>query len=296
MVAIDVDRRRKQSPRPATADTTGRQAPHGSRPTVPRIAVDGVVIDRKAVAAEMQNHPGEDAAEALRQAATALIIREVLLGEARRLGVVAEPETDAEGRRETAEDALIRALIAVEVPIPSADEETLHRYYDNNRRRFVTLPLYAASHILFAARSDDAGAFAAARNKADTIREQLVRQPHRFAEFAQGLSDCPSAKVDGSLGQISPGETTPEFETALTSLSPGELSSPVETRYGVHLIRLDRKIDGEQLPFEAVRDRIAGYLAERVQRRASAQYISQLIGRAHIDGFELAGSALPLVQ
>ncbi|SCM76417.1 putative peptidyl-prolyl cis-trans isomerase [uncultured Pleomorphomonas sp.] len=296
MVAIDVDHRRNQAAQPATADTAGRKEPRGSRPTVPRITVDGVAIERKAIAAEMQNHPGEDAAEALREAATALIVREVLLGEARRLGIVAEPETDAEGRRETEEDALIRGLVAAAVSVPSADEETLRRYYDNNRRRFVTPALYAASHILFAARRDAEGAFTTARDKAATVREQLVRQPHRFAELAQGLSDCPSAKVGGSLGQISPGETTPEFEAALASLSPGELSNPVETRYGVHLIRLDRKIDGEMLPFEVVRDRIADYLAERVRRRASAQYISQLIGRAHIDGFELAGSALPLVQ
>jgi peptidyl-prolyl cis-trans isomerase C len=298
MVAIDVDHRHQHGahPKPTAADTAGRKEPRGSRPIVPRIIVDGVVIDRKAIAAEMQNHPGGDAAGALREAATALIVRQVLLAEARRLGLAAAPQADAAGRRETEEDALIRELIAREVPVPSADEDTLRRYYDNNRWRFVTPPLYAASHILFAARRDDETTFAAALDKAAALRELLVRQPQRFAEFAQGLSDCPSGKVGGSLGQISLGETTQEFETALASLSPEELSNPVETRYGVHLIRLDRKIDGEQLPFEAVRDSIADYLAERVERRASAQYVSQLVGRAHIDGFDLAGSTQPLVQ
>ena len=296
MAAIDVDHRRKPPPQPTAADTDGRKEPRASRLTVPRITVDGVVIDRKAIAAEMQNHPGDDVAGALREAATALIVREVLLAEARRLGIVADPEADSEGRRETEEDALIRQLMAAEAPVPSADEETLRRYYDNNRWRFVTSALYAASHILFAARRDDEATFAMARDKAAALREQLVRQPHRFAEFAQGLSDCPSAKVGGALGQISPGETTPEFEAALDTLAPEELSNPVETRYGVHLIRLDRKIDGEQLPFEAVRERIADYLTERVERRASAQYISQLIGRAQIDRFDLVGSSQPLIQ
>ena len=173
MAAIDIDHRHKQSPQPAATDTTGRKEPRSSRPTVPRITVDGVVIDRKAIAAEMQNHPGDDAAEALREAATALIVREVLLGEARRLGIVAAPEADAEGRRETEEDALIRQLMAAEVPVPSADEETLRRYYDNNRRRFVTPPLYAASHILLAARRDDETGFAAARDKAAALRSNL---------------------------------------------------------------------------------------------------------------------------
>ena len=92
MVAIDVDHRRKHGahPEPTVADTAGRKAPRGSRPTVPRITVDGVVIERQAIAAEMQNHPGEDAGEALRKAAAALVIRELLLGEARRLGIAAE--------------------------------------------------------------------------------------------------------------------------------------------------------------------------------------------------------------
>lgn len=293
MVAIDVDHRRKHPSGEADPAPAARAAP---RPTLPRITVDGVVIERQAIAAEMQNHPGEDAGEALRKAAVALVIRELLLGEARRLGIAAEPETDADGRRETDEDALIRALVAAEVSVPDADEQTLRRYYDNNRRRFTSPPLFAASHILLAARGDDAAAFAAARDKAAALREQLVRQPHRFEEFARDLSDCPSAKVGGTLGQIGPGETTPEFEAALAALSPGELSEPVETPYGVHLIRLDRRIDGAVLPFEAVRDRIADYLSERVERRANAQYVARLIGRADIDGFDLAGSGLPLVQ
>jgi peptidyl-prolyl cis-trans isomerase C len=70
----------------------------------------------------------------------------------------------------------------------------------------------------------------------------------------------------------------------------------VRTRYGVHVLRLDRHVAGKTLPFESVRDRIAGYLEERTWRRAVAQYISLLAGQARIDGFDLPAASSPLVQ
>jgi peptidyl-prolyl cis-trans isomerase C len=102
--------------------------------------------------------------------------------------------------------------------------------------------------------------------------------------------------LGGSLGQIGSGDTTPEFEAALIDLVPGDISQPVETRYGVHLIRLTRRIDGRQLPFEAVRERISSYLAEHVSRQATAQYVSLLVGRADIVGIAIDGASSPLVQ
>jgi peptidyl-prolyl cis-trans isomerase C len=64
----------------------------------------------------------------------------------------------------------------------------------------------------------------------------------------------------------------------------------------VHLIRLNRRIAGRQLPFEAVRRRIAAYLADHVQQAATAQYLSLLVGRADIRGIVMHGAASPLVQ
>ncbi|MGZ5865808.1 MAG: peptidylprolyl isomerase [Xanthobacteraceae bacterium] len=64
-------------------------------------------------------------------------------------------------------------------------------------------------------------------------------------------------------------------------------SEPVATRYGFHVIRLDRRIEGRQLPFELVADRIADYLRENVERRAIAQYVARLASRAEIDGVTL---------
>ncbi|RUV83958.1 peptidylprolyl isomerase [Mesorhizobium sp. M1A.F.Ca.IN.022.07.1.1] len=278
--------------RPATPDT----APSRERVAMPLVTVNGVAISRKAIAAEVQNFPARNPGEGWRAATRALVIRELLLQQARRLDIRAEQRADPDGRRETIEDALVRGLIEREVRVPDADEETLRRFYENNLRRFVTSSLYEADHILVAARRDDREAFAAAREKALSLRSSLTAAPERFALLARDCSECPSGALGGSLGQIGPGDTTPEFEAALIDLAPGDISPPVETRYGVHLIRLTRRIDGRQLPFEAVRERIAAYLAEHVSRQATAQYVSLLIGQADISGIAIDGSSSPLVQ
>jgi peptidyl-prolyl cis-trans isomerase C len=172
----------------------------------------------------------------------------------------------------------------------------LRRFYDSNRHRFMTAPLHEADHILIAARRDDGAGFTAARNKALALAAVLLQEPDRFAGLARQYSDCPSGALGGSLGQIGPGDTTPEFEAALMALAPGEISAPVETRYGIHLIRLRRPIEGRQLPFEAVRERIRPYLNEHLMRQATAQYIALLIGRADIRGVSLEGAVSPLAQ
>ncbi|NLH83625.1 MAG: peptidylprolyl isomerase [Phyllobacteriaceae bacterium] len=298
MVALDIshaarrpeDAPRTPAPRPALS---GRRA---GGPAIPKITVDGIRIDRRTIAAEMQNFPATDPDEALRRAATALIVRRLLLAEAERLGLTAVPETDADGRRETDEDALLRALVETEVTVPEPTEEELRRWFEANRRRFVTAPLWEADHVLIAADPDDAAARAAARQRATTLRAEIDAAPELFAEVARAVSDCPSGALGGSLGQISAGETAPEFEAALARLEPGELSEPVETRWGVHLVRLRRRIEGRDLPFEAVRERIAAHLGESVRRRATAQYIGRLVGRAEIVGFDLASTGSPLVQ
>jgi len=101
----------------------------------------------------------------------------------------------------------------------------------------------------------------------------------------------------GRLGQVVRGDTTPEFETFLFAIQPGQICpTPVRTRYGVHVLRLDRKIEGERLSFEAVRSRIATYLEELTWRRAVAQYIALVAGQAQIVGFALPAATSPLVQ
>ncbi|MEQ8965900.1 MAG: peptidylprolyl isomerase [Azospirillaceae bacterium] len=261
------------------------------------IEVNGVAIPDRDVAAEVQNHPAEDFGEAESAAVRALVVRELLVQEADRLGIEAEPADLGDGRWETGTDARIRVLLEREVTTPEADEAACRRYYDNNPARFTSPTLYEAAHIFFPAEPQDAEATATATASAERAIATLQADPGAFARLAGELSACSSAKEGGRLGQVSRGQTLPEFETFLDALEPGQICPvPVKTRYGVHVVRLDHRAEGSLLPFEAVRGRIAEYLAERAWRRAVAQYVSILAGRAEIAGADIGGATSPLVQ
>lgn len=278
---------------PATASCAVKPA-ISARPKI--VSVNGTIIPREAIARETQNHPATKPIEAWQAAAKALVIRELLLQEARRLGLRAEPATDADGRRETEDEALIRQLVEREVTTPEPDEATCRRYFEQNRARFRSPDLFEVAHILIAAPGKPV-ARAGAWQRAEAILRELSEHPEAFAALAGAHSACPSKAVGGSLGQIGPGQTVPEFEAALAAL-PAGLLAPVliESRYGVHIVRVDRRIEGRDLPFEIVHERIAAYLADSVNRTASRQYLSLLAGRATLEGVSLDASSSPLLQ
>jgi peptidyl-prolyl cis-trans isomerase C len=265
----------------------------GKAPSAPpaTISVNGAVIPRAAITREVQYHPTASPSTSWRKAAEALVLRELLLQEARRQALSAHPMVDEKGRRETEEEALIRGLVDGEIAAPTPSEQELRRYYDANRARFRSAEIVEARHILIAARADDAAAYAAARQKAEALARQLAAEPKLFGALAKAHSDCASSGEGGRLGQLTAGETTPEFAAALGELGEGETTkTPVETRYGFHLVRLDRRIPAATLPFERVSDRIADYLGERARRTATAQYLARLVSRAEIVGIEIAGA------
>ncbi len=143
----------------------------------------------------------------------------------------------------------------------------------------------------------DTEKYAACLREAEAIIAALAERPDNFGGFARQRSDCSSGKEGGRLGQITRGQTTPEFETFLVALEAGQLCpQPVKTPYGVHVLRLDRQELGRVMPFEAVRERIAAYIEEVSWRRAVSQYIQLLAGQSKVQGFDLAGAADPLVQ
>jgi len=268
-------------------------APHPARRRFTRpvpVSVNGVVIPSAAIARETQNHQASDPDQAWMLAAQALAIRELLAQEAERLSIVAEPAEDGEGRRETLEEACLRGLVEREVKVPRADEVACRRYYQANLGRFRSADLYEVAHILVANGPQ-------ARELAERLIAELRQRPERFAESAAAHSVCPSGKQGGNLGQIGPGQTVVEFEAALRGLEAGAIHpEPIESRYGLHIVRLDRRIEGRQMPFDVVRDRIADYLEDAVHRRALRQYVTILAGRAQLTGVDFGAATGPLVQ
>lgn len=271
--------------------------PPKAAPVIREISVNGVAIPEAEVLAEAQNHPAENPGGALRAAAQALVIRELLWQEARRLDIDVSSACDEAGRMETERDAAIRLLMEREVQAPRATGEECRRYFDRHPEKFRTEPLFEARHILIAAPESDPEARGMARRTAVDLCNVLAQRPGRFAALAGEYSACSSRQQGGNLGQLTRGSTVSEFEDALAKMQEGEISAvPVESRFGFHVIALDRRIEGRQLPFEMVAERIAGWLEASAWSKAVSQYISVLAGRAEIRGISLNGADGPLVQ
>lgn len=257
----------------------------------PGIEINGIKITPDAINAEVQYHPAESLFSAKYEAMRALVILEILLQRASELGLCTRDEAIKNP------DPVIDNLLQLEITVPKVDPETCRRYYENNKNQFFTSPLFEVSHILYVAPPEDD----VSRSKAlDRAREALTKvhdSPHLFEEIARAESACSSAKEGGRLGQISRGQTMPAFETALFSMTSGEISlEPVATEVGYHIIKVHQSIEGQLLPFESVSEWISEDLHQKSWNRAFHQYIQLLAGRTRMSGFRFEAAHSPLVQ
>ncbi|MEJ6479767.1 MAG: peptidylprolyl isomerase [Octadecabacter sp.] len=257
----------------------------------PDLVVNGELVPHAVVAAETQNHeaPKGKPGIAWRKAANAVAIRTLLLQEARRREIAATPEEVGPGRFETDEEALIRGLLdqAVEVPLPSDEEVTAEWVKDPSR--FRSPPLWEVSHILCICDPRDEDARNKALVRASGIQALVEKSDARgFAAMAARESDCGSKSSGGALGQLGPGDTVPEFEAALRPLGAGEMTrEPVLTRHGYHIIRMDAVAEGQVLPFDTVKGKIAEAMEKASWAKTSREFIATLVADAEIKGAEL---------
>jgi peptidyl-prolyl cis-trans isomerase C len=271
--------------------------PPKAKPVLNEVTVNGVEIKEADILAEAQNHSATNPGEALLEAARALVIRELLWQEAKTQNLDFKPILDENNRMETEQDAAIRVLIEAEVDVPYASEDECRRYYEQNPQRCMSETISEARHILIPAAPDDKGVRETARAKADELISILEDKPEDFGDLAKEFSACPSSKQGGNLGQLTKGSTVSEFEKAIDIMDVGSISkSPIESRFGFHIIALDRKTPGEVLPFEAMQVRLKAWLEAASWSKAVAQYIAILAGKSKVTGVSLSSADSPLVQ
>lgn len=218
------------------------------------------------------------------------VVHELLRQRACELGFLTD------GANETDTERAIERTLAEEVPVPEPTAEECQRWYAANVKRFRSGDLVCARHILF--QITPGSPVPAVRGLAESMLHELQANPHLFEARAKEHSNCPSGANGGNLGQLQRGETVPEFEKAIfeDSTNIGILPKLVTTRHGFHIISVDRRIEGKQLPFDFVRDDVAAELRRHSEARALSQYVRLLAGSADIEGVELDAAASPLVQ
>ena len=114
------------------------------------------------------------------------------------------------------------------------------------------------------------------------LRQRIERGTASFATLAQEFSQDGSAAMGGDLGWANPGQFVPEFEQVLEQLQPGEISQPVVSRFGVHLIELLERRQAElnaQEQRELLRQQVR---AEKLEK-AYATWLQELRGQAYVE-------------
>jgi peptidyl-prolyl cis-trans isomerase SurA len=120
-----------------------------------------------------------------------------------------------------------------------------------------------------------------ARHKLEGLRER-IRHGESFADLAKLFSQDGSASKGGDLGWIYPGDTVPEFERAMNLLAPGELSQPVQSPFGFHLIEvLERRV--QDVSTERQRAAARQTLRERKRDEAYQDWLRQARDRAYVE-------------
>ena len=181
----------------------------------------------------------------------------------------------------------------------NVDDEELRAAYEQRKADFQTAEQREASHILLTLddAADDA-AVAAARERLEEFKSQLDSGAS-FDELAREYSEDPgSARQGGSLGTISRGVMDPAFENAVFELAVGEVSDPVRSAFGLHLIKVDA-INASKLPsFDEVSDKMR---AEYQKDKAEQEFVDRVDTMATLafenpDSLDALADALGLIS
>jgi len=221
--------------------------------------------------------------ERRRQFVENLIMNDLLFREGQQGGMEKDPEIERQVADLRKRLVVQRVMRQYQTP-PTISDAEVQAYYDANPNLYSTTQV-AASHILV---KDE--------ETAKQIRTELEQHPDRFAALATEKStDTGSAKKGGELGLFGQGRMVPEFDKAAFALQPGQISQPVKTRYGYHIIKVTERKEGERKPFDQVKEQIRTTLRnQRLQEQVDGHFAELKKGAdVKIDEEALARVTIP---
>lgn len=181
--------------------------------------------------------------EGIKVLADEMVNQEILLIDAYKTGIDKDQEFQKELK--IVEENMLKnyAMHKIFEEVDASDEE-LKAYYENNKELISPKTTYTASHILL----DN-------EKKAVEVLEE-IENGLEFHEAAKKYSKDPSAASGGSLGTFPKGVMVPEFQEGLEKLSVGEISKPIKSQFGYHIIKLDNINNEETKKFEEVKEQV----------------------------------------
>jgi peptidyl-prolyl cis-trans isomerase C len=186
------------------------------------------------------------------------------------------------GRHLAENEAVDRWLEAIGPPPESLTDHAAEAYYNEHPEQFHQPAVYHVAHLLIAVPADAEQADAAKLRERIAECRQRLASGEAFAAVATQHSDCPSKAHGGDLGPLPCGRMPPEFESGVMSLAPGQISEPVRTPHGWHLIRGGPVTPASQVPFASVREPILARLRDTAREKARQDLIRRLREQAHV--------------
>ncbi|MRR07559.1 MAG: peptidylprolyl isomerase [Deltaproteobacteria bacterium] len=164
------------------------------------------------------------------------------------------------------------------VAVPDADIE---RFYRDNKKSFLVPEQIRVRHILVEVKGSNQEAAESAVRKAREIRERVIREKD-FATVAKETSSCSSASNGGDLGFLQKGFMPAEFDKVAFSLKVEDVSEPVRTRHGLHIIQVLEKREQSGRPLSEVKEFIAKYLQRFAEKERLRTHMAELRKKAVI--------------
>lgn len=160
---------------------------------------------------------------------------------------------------------------------PKISEVEVGIFYHSHREKFNLPERRHARHILISINPDyPENTRELSLERIQAIAETLKRKPHKFADLALKNSECPTAMNGGNLGEIVPGKLYPELDEALFKLRENEISKPIETELGYHLIQCLKIQRAETLSLQKATPKIRKIMQERYRRICQRSWLASL--------------------
>ena len=186
---------------------------------------------------------------------------------------------------EFSESSLEKGLAKKAGAYPTDEDfsKKIKEYYSRNKGEFTSKEEVHAQHILVKFKADDKSDEAAARKKIDEIAVRVKTED--FSKLAKSMSqDAVSKSNGGDLGFFVRGEMVPEFEQKAFSMQPGQISEPVKSQFGFHLIKLLGKKKAETKPLENVREQIGEKLYAKTKIEAELSRLKSVLEKGDASG------------
>lgn len=185
---------------------------------------------------------------------------------------------DEHGLRQALKDELKceKIMELVSQDIPPLDPSNAMQYFEKHRLAFSQAKTWEMSQILITINDDYAeNTRANALARISKIAKQV--NTHNFASLALKHSECPSALENGQLGWCEEGKLFPQITNALYKLTPGQISQPIETEIGFHIVQYHRQKEARVATFEEAWPFLQEKHAARARQFLQKQWINHLL-------------------